>query len=122
MLRPSPHQVHRWKQVSGALTRISAGSVTNVWGVNSSGNIYRYTGDDGNPWVQPGPGAFVDIGAGADGSVWGVNSVRHIYRYSSNRAQWAQVNGKLVAISAGVKTNVWGGRHRRRRLHVHRRY
>lgn len=31
-----------WKQIAGGLTRISAGSSTNVWGVNSAGNIYRY--------------------------------------------------------------------------------
>ncbi|KAJ7804747.1 hypothetical protein B0H14DRAFT_2586692 [Mycena olivaceomarginata] len=55
-----------WKQISGGLTRISAGSVSNVWGVNAGGNIFRYTGDDSNPWVQI-PGALTDIGAGADG-------------------------------------------------------
>ncbi|MFF8641030.1 hypothetical protein [Streptomyces sp. NPDC015345] len=31
--------------MSGGLTRIAAGSRTNVWGVNSAGNIHRYTGD-----------------------------------------------------------------------------
>ncbi|MFI0437192.1 tectonin domain-containing protein, partial [Streptomyces eurythermus] len=31
-----------WKQISGGLTRIAVGSRTNVWGVNSAGNIYRY--------------------------------------------------------------------------------
>ncbi|MFF9351303.1 tectonin domain-containing protein, partial [Streptomyces sp. NPDC014734] len=32
-----------WQQVSGSLKAISAGSRTNVWGVNAAGNIYRYT-------------------------------------------------------------------------------
>ncbi|MFD8004173.1 tectonin domain-containing protein, partial [Streptomyces mirabilis] len=40
-----------WKQVSGGLTTISVGSRTHVWGVNSSGQIYRYTGHDANPWI-----------------------------------------------------------------------
>ncbi|MFI2684788.1 tectonin domain-containing protein, partial [Streptomyces sp. NPDC018584] len=39
-----------WKQISGGLTRIAAGSRTNVWGVNSAGNIYRYTNNDAAPW------------------------------------------------------------------------
>ena len=73
-----------WKQIRGNLRRISVGSVTNVWGVNSVGNIYRYTGDDANPWVQiPGPGGHLsDIGAAADGTVWVVNSVGNIYHYT----------------------------------------
>ncbi|MFB7131984.1 tectonin domain-containing protein, partial [Streptomyces sp. NPDC056237] len=40
-----------WKQVSGGLTTISVGSRTHVWGVNSLGQMYRYTGHDSNPWV-----------------------------------------------------------------------
>jgi len=72
----------QWTQIGGALKRISAGSQTNVWGVNSAGNIYRYTGNDASPWVQI-PGGLSDIGAAADGTVWGVNSAGNIYRYSS---------------------------------------
>ncbi|MFC8710843.1 tectonin domain-containing protein [Streptomyces sp. NPDC057197] len=41
-----------WKQISGTLTRIAVGSRTNVWGVNAGGNVYRYTNNDANPWVQ----------------------------------------------------------------------
>src|SRR3954462_8009496 len=40
-----------WKQIPGALVRISAGSRTNVWGVNAGGNIYRHTNNDASPWV-----------------------------------------------------------------------
>ncbi|MGW1988161.1 tectonin domain-containing protein, partial [Streptomyces collinus] len=53
-----------WKQISGGLTRIAVGSRTNVWGVNSAGNIYRYTNNDASPWEQV-PGGLTDIGAGA---------------------------------------------------------
>ncbi|MGA5170171.1 tectonin domain-containing protein, partial [Streptomyces lavendulocolor] len=68
-----------WTQITGALTAISAGSRTNVWGVNSAGNIYRFSGDDADPWINI-PGALKDIGAAADGTVWGVNSAGNIYR------------------------------------------
>ena len=73
-----------WKQISGGLTAISAGSRTNVWGVNSSGSIYRCTGDDTKPWIQI-PGALTDIGAAADGTVWGVNAAGNIYRYTGDQ-------------------------------------
>uniref|UniRef100_UPI00352433C0 tectonin domain-containing protein n=1 Tax=Streptomyces sanglieri TaxID=193460 RepID=UPI00352433C0 len=69
-----------WVSVAGGLTRISVGSRTHVWGVNSLGQIYRYTGHDSNPWVGI-PGNAVDIGAAADGTVWHVNSAGGIYRY-----------------------------------------
>jgi hypothetical protein len=69
-----------WKQIPGALSAISAGSRTNVWGVNAGGNIYRHTNNDAAAWAQV-PGSLSDIGAAADGAVWGVNSAGNIYRY-----------------------------------------
>ncbi|WP_346009365.1 tectonin domain-containing protein [Streptomyces lydicus] len=72
-----------WKQISGGLKAISAGSRTSVWGANAGGNIYRYTNNDASPWVQI-PGALTDIGAGVDGTVWGVNSAGNIYRYTGD--------------------------------------
>ncbi|MCW8103685.1 tectonin domain-containing protein, partial [Streptomyces tauricus] len=39
-----------WKKITGGLTGISAGSRSNVWGVNSEGKIYRFTNDDATPW------------------------------------------------------------------------
>ncbi|MEU1624122.1 tectonin domain-containing protein, partial [Streptomyces sp. NPDC020096] len=50
-----------WKLISGSLTAISAGSRTNVWGVDSAGGIYRYTNNDANPWIKI-PGSLSDIG------------------------------------------------------------
>ncbi|MFJ2134506.1 tectonin domain-containing protein, partial [Streptomyces sp. NPDC087845] len=70
--------------VSGGLTRISAGSRTHVWGVNSLDQIYRYTGHDTNPWIGI-PGRAVDIGVAADGTVWHVNSDGAIYRYTGDQ-------------------------------------
>ncbi|KAJ7289658.1 hypothetical protein C8J57DRAFT_1165425, partial [Mycena rebaudengoi] len=96
-----------WKNIPGGLSRISAGSATNVWRVNSGGNIYRYTGDDSNPWVHI-PGGLSDIGAAADGTVWGVNSAGNIYRYTGDTRDpngWVHIAGGLSAISVGTKTN-----------------
>ncbi|MEU9314088.1 hypothetical protein [Streptomyces sp. NPDC048256] len=45
-------------QVSGVLVAIAAGSRTNVWGVNASGEICRYTSNDASFFVvMPGAGA-----------------------------------------------------------------
>ncbi|MFF3140053.1 tectonin domain-containing protein, partial [Streptomyces mirabilis] len=73
-----------WVSVSGGLSRISVGSRTNVWGVNSSDQIYRYTGHDANPWTGI-PGSAVDVGASADGTVWVVNSDGGIFRYTGDQ-------------------------------------
>ena len=102
---------NHWVNIKGSLTRISVGSVSNVWGVNAVGNIFRYTGFDSNPWASV-PGTLSDIGAGADGTVWGVNSSGQIYRYTGDQGDpnhWVNIPGAtLSAISAGVRTNVWG--------------
>ncbi|KAF9262027.1 hypothetical protein L218DRAFT_988522 [Marasmius fiardii PR-910] len=109
-----------WKNIPGSFTRISAGSVTNVWGVSSaaSGNIFRYTGDDDSvpgPWVEI-PGALTDvgilpltdIGAAADGTVWGVNSIGEVFRYTWDSNHWTKITGNLKRISVGSRTIVWG--------------
>jgi len=70
-------------RIPGALTQISAGSVTNVWGVNAAQQIYRYTGNDANPFFRI-PGALVNVSAAADGTVWGVNAAGQIFRYLYN--------------------------------------
>ncbi|WP_276206670.1 tectonin domain-containing protein [Streptomyces griseoruber] len=69
-----------WKRISGGLTTISVGSRTHVWGVNSSGQMYRYTGYNADPWTGI-PGNAVDIGVAADGTVWHVDADDSIYRY-----------------------------------------
>ena len=69
-----------FKQIPGALSTISAGSRTDVWGVNPAGDIFRYTGDDASPFVQI-PGGLSDISAAADGTVWGVNPAGDIFRH-----------------------------------------
>ncbi|MFF5506508.1 tectonin domain-containing protein, partial [Streptomyces roseolus] len=53
-----------WKKIAGGLTGISAGSRSNVWGVNANGQIYRFTNDDATPWHGV-PGGLTDISAAA---------------------------------------------------------
>ena len=77
------------------------GSRANVWGVNSSNEIFRYTGNHANPWaLVPGPGRLSDIGVAAEGTVWGVNAANEIFKYTGKGTNpWAQVPGALCGIS-----------------------
>lgn len=91
-----------WMQVPGGLTLVSAGSLNQVWGVNSGGNIYNF--QNGN-WVQI-PGGLSCVSAAADGTVWGVNSSGNIYRRDGSN--WTLIPGGLSQISVGSATQVWG--------------
>jgi len=101
--------VTTWTPVSGGLRRISVGSQVNVWGLNLSNEIFRYTGNDAKPWaLVPGP-LLSEIGVAGDGTVWGVNAANEIFNYTGNGANpWAQVPGALCRISVGSRANVWG--------------
>ena len=99
-----------WKSIRGGLSRISAGSVTNVWGVNSHQQVYRYTGNDDQAWARFHGILLTDIGAAADGTVWGVNSDGEVFRYKWHTDEWTKIIGcpSLSRISVGSRTNVWG--------------
>ncbi|MDJ0901761.1 MAG: hypothetical protein QNJ55_23470, partial [Xenococcus sp. MO_188.B8] len=70
----------QWRQIAGKLKQISVGSAGEIWGVNSSDNIYQYTGE--NSWQQI-AGGLKWVSVAADGTVFGVNSNDDIYRYLS---------------------------------------
>jgi virginiamycin B lyase len=91
-----------WLQVPGGLTQVSAGSLNQVWGVNSAGNIYNF--QNGN-WTQI-PGGLSCVSAAADGTVWGVNGAGDIYRLDGG--SWTLIPGSLSQISVGSATQVWG--------------
>jgi hypothetical protein len=105
-----------WKQLIGTLKVISAGSATQVMGVDFAGNIWQYTLNDLNPgtWVA-GPttgGPLTSISIASDGTVWGVNALNApsaqncIFRYDGN--SWTPISGGLVQISVASATQVMG--------------
>jgi tectonin-like protein len=51
-------------------SKFDVSSSANVWGINSSQNIFRF---DGNQFNQV-AGKLTQISVGADGTVWGINS------------------------------------------------
>jgi len=64
-----------------------------VWGLNKSQEIYKWTGTS---WTQI-PGALVSIAVGSDGQVWGLNAGQEIYQW--NGTNWTHIAGALVTIA-----------------------
>jgi len=79
---------------------------SDIWVVNSSGNIFHWTGSN---W-QHMPGLAKDIGVGANGSVWviGTNPVRGGYGiYQWNGSNWVNHPGGAVRIDVGPAGYPW---------------
>jgi GH43 family beta-xylosidase len=92
-----------WTEITGkALTRLAVRSANDIWGLDSSGSIWRY---NGSSWSQIAGNAF-DIAAGADGSVWATAS-GGTYQWSggTSTTTW-QSNWNLVAGSAPGGTHL----------------
>jgi virginiamycin B lyase len=97
-------------QIDGSLKQISVGSATNIWGVNAAGYIFRYTGNNANPFVVI-PGNLIHVSAAADGSVWGVNAGGNVFYYRIDRGgPFIQVGGLsgFRRVSVGSRNDVWG--------------
>ena len=79
-------------------------------GVNPSGQIFRYSGDLGDPnyWVNI-KGSLKRISAGSRSNVWGVNAVGSIFRYTGDdNNPWINIPGTLTDIGAAADGTVWG--------------
>ncbi|WP_395844717.1 S8 family serine peptidase [Archangium violaceum] len=78
-------RVLRWNGTEWAyniptgMTYVSVGSAANIWALDSSNNVYKWSG---SAWTQM-PGMLKQISAAADGTVWGVTVKDSIIRYVS---------------------------------------
>ena len=97
-----------FENVSGApqMVQLSVGAGADVWGLDSSGNIYQYDADAGT-WDNI-PGNLSSIQVGADGSVWGINSGGATYTYNFSGNTWTYIPGQLSTIAVGKDGSVWG--------------
>ena len=96
---------------------VAVGSQSNIWRLNTVGDIYQCVGGTWGPVNGP---ALSDISAASDGTVWGVNSAGDIYsQYNQfgGATIWTQVPGPvpgpgvpggLRVIAVGSATNIWG--------------
>jgi Tectonin domain/Metallo-peptidase family M12B Reprolysin-like len=91
-----------WAQVSGALKWVSVGSDGTVWGVNSSDDVFRWTGSG---WTHI-AGKLKQISVGTAARVWGVNSNDDVFQWTGSG--WTHIAGKLKNVSVAPDGTVWG--------------
>lgn len=92
-------------QVPGALAQISVGADGSVWGLNSGGQIFNYSANQG--WVYI-PGTLAHITAGSASAVWGLNASQLIFSWASSSVTWDYIPGTLTQIAIGSDGDVWG--------------
>ncbi len=102
-----------------SLTQLAVGGgnafhADEVWGLDSSGNIYRASKSGASYVFNPMPGVldFIAVGPGYQDSchpyeVWGLNSAALIYRFNYCAGNWDFVPGTLATLSVG-NGGVWG--------------
>jgi hypothetical protein len=80
---PDSNRVLRWDgtqwtwDIPLGLTSVSVGSAQNIWGLDSAGKVYKWTG---KTWLLK-PGTLKTISAASDGTVWGVNAKGVPYKW-----------------------------------------
>jgi virginiamycin B lyase len=102
-----------------ALTQIAVGGgskfqADTVWGLNSSGNVYKAQ-LSGTTWSFtqiPGTLDFIAVAAGTTDNchpyeVWGVNTATHIFRYNFCNKDFDQIAGLLSSVAVGGG-DIWG--------------
>jgi hypothetical protein len=85
-----------------------------VWGLDSSGNVYKaqLTGSTWGFTQIPGTLDFIAVGAGTTDKchpyeVWGVNTSDHIFRYNFCNKDFDEMAGLLATVAVGGG-DIWG--------------
>ena len=92
----------QWVGVAGNLKQVAAAGDGTVWGITSTGSVFRLVGSQ---W-QPVSGQLSQISVGSAQHIWGVNAANAIYRW--NGSGWVTVPGQLKEVSAAADGTVWG--------------
>jgi virginiamycin B lyase len=85
------------------LVSLHAQNAGDMWGVNSSNQIFRW---NGTGWAGV-PGELKYISIGTDGAVWGVNSSDQIFQWTGSVFRLVP-NGALKQIAVHTRTDLWG--------------
>tara|TARA_R110002126_G_scaffold279836_1_gene426911 strand:- start:54849 stop:61253 length:6405 start_codon:yes stop_codon:yes gene_type:complete len=108
-----------WQQVTGRLTRIDVDPQGRAWGLDQTGRLFVYTGDE---WIEDTKAPKgSDIGVGGDGSLYVIGSAINeelgggrVYQRHAQSGEWAAVPGRLSAISVtpegkpvGINSRNW---------------
>ncbi|MFT4552950.1 MAG: hypothetical protein ACI9S8_001582 [Chlamydiales bacterium] len=91
-----------WKSIGGALSQVSAGSGSHVWGINPDGELVHREND---AWTMV-EGALTLVSSGSDGAVWGLDAEGSAFKREENN--WVKMGGQLSQISVGSESHIWG--------------
>jgi hypothetical protein len=84
---------------------IVAAGTTQVWALDTSGNIYQYNSSTNK--FDSIPGNLVQIAVGTGNTVWGLDLSGDIHQYDFKTKKFQKVTGKLRTIAAGGQ-GIWG--------------
>jgi hypothetical protein len=101
VLRYNPYQ-SAFERVPGTLTQLSIGSDGEVWGIDPTGNVLRWTGSE---WKAH-DGNLRQISVRNLKEAWGVNAENDLLRW--NQSSWEPTGFKTNVVSAGIDGTVWG--------------
>jgi hypothetical protein len=91
----------QWQTIPGSLTSLSAAADGSVWGTNSSGSVFRFSGSG---W-QAMPGSLAQISAGGSQNVWGVNANLQVFQWDASSSTWKPRPGGPTSVSASGSGN-----------------
>ena len=87
--------VDSWENIPGTAVQISVANKNIMWCVNSSDQIFRWSGSN---WTQM-PGLLTRVAVSSGNRVAGVNRAGQIFVYSDSISNWRQVEGWASNIS-----------------------
>lgn len=100
-----PCDDNKWEKISGSLKQVSTDD-TEVWGVNSSDQIYKKKVDNSDEWTNI-RGRLKNVSASGS-KIWGVNKNDNIYSCAKPcNGGWVNKPGGLSQVSADNQY-VWG--------------
>ena len=88
------------------MKQVSVGDADNVWGVNSSNEVFRHVVSS-DSWEQVTGQELAQVSVGSDGTVWGVDSKSVIYRRLGNNT-WKPIEGRMTQVALGDSAHIWG--------------
>lgn len=83
-----------WRQMSGNLVEIAAGSATQVWGLDKDDRIFAWDAL-AERWVEK-PGRLATLSIGADGHVVGVNRQAQAFAWNPPGGNWLPLNLRFL--------------------------
>jgi hypothetical protein len=98
-----------WQKLAGNLVQVSAGTDSEIWGVNANHAVFRW---NGSTWVTM-PGSLQQVAVARDGGlIMGIEAAppNRIVRWAPNSSSWIPLDGApaIVQLAIGSSNHVFG--------------